>query len=139
MAPGLKFCNRCGSGTKERSESNNSLAISSFLTAIVLIGLGGLGIMLGGSLVLRWGAGLRGELIGIFMSFTFLIVLLTEVMLVKNLSKLTSTEEISPYRHPQIQTPTNELRLPAASILGEPVPSVTENTTRTLEYSRRQQ
>jgi hypothetical protein len=90
-------------------------------------------------LVLRRGAGLGGEFIGIFMLFTFLIVLLTEVMLVRNLSKLSSTLESPAPRYPQIQTPTNELRLPPASILGEPVPSVTENTTRTLEYSRRQQ
>jgi len=32
-----------------------------------------------------------------------------------------------------------DLRLPQASNLGEPVPSVTENTTRTLEYARREQ
>ena len=107
------------------------------LTAITTLGLVGLGIMLMGAVILRKKANLDQELIGVFMMFCFLIVSVTEFMLVRNLSKLTSWKEEKRYLPPPTQT--NELQLPAASRLGEPVPSVTENTTRTLDYVRREQ
>ncbi len=135
---GLSYCNRCGADLREKKESGNTAAITAMLTAITTLGLVGLGIMLMGAIVLRRKANLDQELIGVFMLFTFLIVSVTEFMLVKNLSKLTSWHESKKYLPPP-QTPTNELRLPAASPLGEPVPSVTENTTRTLDYVRREQ
>ena len=135
-APGLSYCNRCGVDLRERKEWSNTAAISAMLTAITTLGLAGLGIMLIGALILRKKANLDPELIGVFMMFTFLIVAFTEFMLVRNLSKLTSSNESGKYVPPP--TPTNELRLPAASTLGEPVPSVTENTTRTLDYVRRE-
>jgi hypothetical protein len=71
------------------------------------------------------------------MLFTFLIVSLTEIMLVKNLSKLFSSGERK--NHFPVAPPIqHDLRLPQGTPLGEPVGSVTENTTRTLEYARRE-
>ena len=134
LTQGLSYCNRCGVNLRERRETKTA-AISAFLTAITLIGVGGLGIMLAGALMLRRGANLSQELIGVFMLFTFLIVCFTELMLVRNLSKLTGSTD-SPKYLPQPMT--HDLRLPQATPLGEPVPSVTENTTRTLEYARRE-
>jgi len=134
LTQGLAYCNRCGVSLKERSETNTG-AITAFLTAITLLGIAGLGIMLGGALVLRRGAGLAQELIGFFMLFTFLIVGITEFMLVRNLSKLTGANE-QPKHFPLPQP--QDLRLPQATPFGEPVSSVTENTTRTLEYARRE-
>lgn len=136
LVQGLSYCNRCGFDLRERTESNTA-SITAFLTAITLIGIVGLGTMFGGALVLRRGALLSQELIGVFMLFTFLITTLTEFMLVRNLSRLTSPKEgkIRPLPPPL----TNDLRLPQHSGPGEPVPSVTENTTRTLEYARREQ
>jgi len=136
LTQGLSYCNRCGANLRERTETKTG-AIGAFLTAITLLGIIGLGIMLGGSLVLRKEAGLSQELVGVFMLFTFLIVSITEIMLVKNLSKLTgSTESVKYLPAPQVMP--NDLRLPHATPLGEPVASVTENTTRTLEYARRE-
>ncbi len=136
LTQGLSYCNRCGANLRERTETKTG-AIGAFLTAITLLGITGLGIMLGGSLVLRRGAGLSQELVGLFMLFTFLIVSITEIMLVKNLSKLTgSTESVKYLPAPQVMP--NDPRLPHATPLGEPVASVTENTTRTLEYARRE-
>lgn len=137
LTQGLSYCNRCGMNLKERKEIQPG-PINAFLTAITLIGVIGLGIMLGGSLVLRREAGLSQELVGVFMLFTFLIVGLTEFMLVRNLSKLTSSSE-QPKHLPASHVTPHDLRLPQATPLGEPVGSVTENTTRTLEYARRQQ
>lgn len=135
LTQGLSYCNRCGTSLRERSTSNTG-AISAFLTAITLIGVCGLALMFAGALVLRRGAGLSQELIGFFMLFAFLIVGMVEVMLVKNLSKLMGEKEKRNY-FPAPQNVSNDLRLPQATPFGEPVSSVTENTTRTLEYLRR--
>jgi hypothetical protein len=72
------------------------------------------------------------------MLFTFLIVSLTEIILVRNLSKLTSAKEKKNY-FPAPSSIPQDLRLNQGTPLGEPVSSVTENTTRTLEYIRREQ
>lgn len=136
LVQGLSYCNRCGFNLRERSESKTG-SITAFLTAITLLGVLGLGLMLAGALVLRRGALLSQELIGVYMLFSFLIISVTEFMLVRNLSKLTSPKE---NQHRSLPPPvTHDLRLPQASPLGEPVGSVTENTTRTLEYARREQ
>ena len=133
---GLSYCNRCGADLRERPEATNNRAIAAFLSAITIIGVGGLGVMLAGALVLRRGALLSQELIGVFMLFTFLIVSITEVMLFRNLSKLSGSKERKDY-FPAPSPTQHDLRLPQGTPLGEPVGSVTENTTRTLEYSRR--
>ena len=137
LTQGLIYCNRCGANLREHKGSNTG-AITAFLVAITLIGLAGLGIMLGGALVLRNEARLGSEIVGFFMLFTFLIVAMTEFMLVRNLSKLTSSNEQTKHL-PAPHVAQQDLRLPPAKPLGEPVPSVTDNTTRTLEYARREQ
>ncbi len=136
IAPGLSYCNRCGFSLKERGESHTG-AITAFLIAITLIGIGGLGIMLGGALTLATHAGLRPELIGFFMLFTFLIVTITEILLVRQLSRLTGEPKQILIAGPQAAA-HNELPPPQLRTLPEPISSVTENTTRTLEYSRRE-
>ena len=137
ITPGLSFCNRCGANLRERAEPGNPGSINSFLTAITIIAIVGLGVMIGGSIALRSGAGLSQELVGIFMLFTFLLTGATEVMLIRNLSRLIAQPEKKDYLGPTQQQPL-ELRPPAAHTL-EPLPSVTENTTRTLGYVRREQ
>ncbi len=134
LGPGLSYCNRCGFNLREKTESSTGV-ISAFLTAITVLGTVGLAIMLFGAIVLRRKANLDPQLIGVFMMFTFLIISVTEFMLLRTLSKLTGTKESKTRSLPP--PVTNDLRLPRASNLGEPVPSVTENTTHTLEYVRR--
>lgn len=135
LAPGLSSCNRCGMGLKERSDSKTG-PIAAFLTAITLIGVIGLGIMLGGALTLTNEAHLKEGLVGFFMLFVFVITLTTEILLVRQLSRFTSAAprviEVAP------PVPTVEFRTPQPRALAEPLQSVTENTTRTLEYSRRE-
>lgn len=137
VTSGLSFCNRCGANLKDRSGSQNMGPISAFLTAITILAIVGLGIMLGGSLALRREANLPFELIGCFMLFTFLIVGVIEFMLVRQLSRVTGAEgDRSTLSPPQ---PLHELRPASVNNLAEPIGSVTENTTRTLEYARREQ
>jgi hypothetical protein len=93
--------------------------------------------MLGGSLVLKKEAGLPEDLVGFFMLFTFISVVLTEIMLIRTLSRLMGSKETKRQITPAQQPPL-ELRPPSAQSFGEPVGSVTDNTTRTLEYVRRE-
>jgi hypothetical protein len=134
VAPGLSYCNRCGMSLKTRSESKTG-AIAAFLTAITLIGIAGMGIMLGGTLALKKEANLGADELGLFMVFTFCIVVLVEIFLVRQLSRFSSGDkkkDVTP------QYPVMPYELPAAQprTLAEPISSVTENTTRTLDYSR---
>jgi hypothetical protein len=135
LTQGLSYCNRCGANLKERTEASTA-SVAAFLAAITLLGLIGLGIMLGGALALK-DEGFNQDFIGFFVFFTFLFVSMTELMLFRNLSRLSAPKEKSKRSLPP---PVHqELRLPQSSTIGEPVPSVTENTTRTLEHSRREQ
>jgi hypothetical protein len=136
ITKGLSFCNRCGANLKDRPSNQNMGPISAFLTAIVILGVAGLGIMLGGSLVLRKEANLPFELVGAFMFFTFFIVGIVEFMLIRQLSRLTgAVDDRRSFQPPQ---PVHELRPASVSNLPEPG-SVIEGTTRTLEYTRREQ
>jgi predicted nucleic acid-binding Zn ribbon protein len=135
IAPGLSYCNRCGSSLKERTDTKTG-AITAFLTAITLIGIIGLGIMLGGAIALRKEANVGEDVMGFFMFLTFFIVGLTEFLLIRQLSKLTGSLERKVIDTPQYPVMQNELRPAQPRSLAEPVSSVTENTTRTLEYSR---
>ena len=135
LAPGVSFCNRCGYSLKVTDVTNNTGLVTGFLTAITLIGIAGLGIMLGGALALRIAAGFPGDVIALFMLMTFILVGLTEVLLLRQLSRLTEGGDkkrtLSQRQQPSI--PAEFASLPRT--LAEPVPSVTENTTRTLDYS----
>jgi hypothetical protein len=134
LAPGLSYCNRCGANLKERSESHTG-SIAAFLVAITLIGLIGMGIMLGGMVTLSTEAHLGEPIVGFFMLFTFLIVAITEILLVRQLSRFTSSSERKVIDVPLQSVIPNELRPAQPRTLAEPMQSVTENTTRTLEYS----
>jgi len=135
LAPGLSFCSRCGMGLKERDKSTVG-PISAFLTAITLIGIGGLGIILGGAVALTNGAHLGEELVGFFMLFSFVIVAITEILLLRQLSRFTAAKQPRALEAAQpLPLPADLRRAPAPRSLVEPGSSVTENTTRTLKYS----
>ena len=136
LAPGLSYCNRCGMSLKERSEPT-STPVNSYLTAIAIVGIAGLSLMLGGAIALRNGAQFGEEMVGVFMLMTFAIVGLVELSLCRQLSRLNRASERSqPLAPPPPMTLPAEFRGLQPHALGEPLPSVTENTTRTLEYSR---
>ena len=134
MAPGLSFCNRCGMSLKEKSNSNAGI-VGAYLTAITIVGLGGLGLMLGGAMALKNGGQFHEELIGIFMFMIFVIVGIVEFTLCRQLSRLNRAAEKKQLAPPLPAVMPAELRSPQPRALGEPIQSVTENTTRTLEYS----
>ena len=135
LMPGLSYCNRCGASLKERSEiASNTKSVVAFLIAITLIGLIGMGIMLGGMVTLSTEAHLSEPLVGFYMLFTFLIVAVTEFLLIRQLSRLTGSSERKAIDVSQ-QPVSPELRPAQPRTLAGPMQSVTENTTRTLGYS----
>ena len=129
----LTYCNRCGFNLKDTGKSNAGV-ITVSVSAITIAGIIGLLVMFFGALLLKK-ADFREDFIGFFVFFSFLLVCFTEFLLFRNLSKLASLKEGKRAAFPA--TPPQN-RLPQASPLGEPVGSVTENTTRTLEYARRE-
>ena len=136
MAPELSFCNRCGMSLKQSSDSKTTPA-DSYLTAITIIGIGGLALVLGGAIALRNGAQFNNDIVGVFMLMAFAIIGIVEISLCRQLSRLNSNSE----KRLSLETPVQrelppEFRTSQTRVLPEPVPSVTENTTRTLEYSR---
>lgn len=132
LAPGLSFCNHCGTSLKVATDSKTGV-ITAFLTAITLIGIAGLGIMFAGALVLKNEANLHEELVGFFMLFTFLTLAITEILLLRQLSRFTKSTDQKPAEMAQCFVAPAELRPGQQRTLAEPVASVTENTTRTLE------
>jgi hypothetical protein len=92
--------------------------------------------MFGGALTLTNEAHLKEELVGFFMLFTFLTIIITEVLLVRQLSRLTQTREPNVIEvTPPFPAIAQDFGVPPRS-LAEPLQSVTENTTRTLAYTR---
>lgn len=130
----LSFCNRCGFSLRERSKPSTGVVTAS-VAASTIIAMFGLLIMFFGAITLKK-AGFAQDFIGVFVLLCFLLVSCTEFFLFRNLTKFAWTKQSERPALPPPMQP--ELRLPQASPLGEPVPSVTENTTRTLEYSRRE-
>jgi hypothetical protein len=133
LASGLSYCNRCGASLKERSSIGKAGTISAFLIAITAIAITGLGIMLGGAIALRREAGLNADLVGVFMLMTFLLVLIVEIFLCRQLARVNTAETM-----PRVKTQPHEIAQPHPRTLPEPLPSVTENTTRTFEYPGRE-
>lgn len=137
IAPGLSFCNRCGTSLKEPSNSKQTMAIGALVTAMTLVAVSGMGVLLGGPIALKREGQFGEELVVLFMFLTFFIVAVTEIFLYRQLGRITSAGEKRQVLGPGTQSamPT-EFRSPQPRVLAEPIPSVTENTTRTLEYVR---
>jgi len=138
----LKFCNRCGANLKKGQDASGGSIANSLITAVVLVAILGLGIMFGGAIALKQGADLNNDMVGLFMFFTFMIVSITEIFLLRQLSRALGAndqsrrfESVPPLFQPAPSPPVRELH--AVRDTAEPISSVTENTTRTLEHSIR--
>lgn len=139
ITAGLSFCNRCGMSLKERSGDSKSpspLPMVALVVAMILVAVCGLGLLLGGPLALKREGGFDTDLIVLFMFLTFLITSFTEIFLYRQLSRLTAQPKLPAATSAQLPAPPPEYYAPQPRSLAEPLPSVTENTTRTLEYER---
>jgi predicted nucleic acid-binding Zn ribbon protein len=135
IAAGLSFCNRCGTSLKERSESKQTAAIGAIVTAMVVVAIAAMGLLLGGPIALKREGGFGEELIVLFMFLTFFICAFSEIFLYRQLGRITNAKR-EPMLVPAPPVMQAEFRAPQPLSLAEPAASVTENTTRTLEYAR---
>lgn len=142
LAPGLSFCNHCGASLKE-PEQHRGGAVSKLLTAVVLVAVFGLGIMFAGPIALKKGGEIDGDPLVLFIVLTFFLLTMIEIFLLRHLSHELGIRKdgASPQQKAFQQSARSPRELQATPLrnLAEPIPSVTENTTRTLEYSRRKE
>jgi hypothetical protein len=136
VAQGLSYCNYCGAkvGEKNDSVSKSSEVKPEFLISAMI------GLFIFGVFVITILMGMMKSVLGLpvervlgFASLPFLLMLLLEgVCLRLLLRRKRDTEATSANALLNEQT-TKELNRAEERLLSEPVPSVTDHTTRTLE------
>jgi len=113
-------------------------AIITLLIMITAITLGGLGIIFPALVELKRN-GFSEGMMGMFMFFSFLILGLIDVTLVRQVSRLLNAPAQPGQFLPSKRTVNTDFNSPRQiGALGEPVPSVTENTTRKFEPAYRE-
>lgn len=131
----LSYCNRCGAevGPKNRTVPLRAASIPEFLVwAIVGVSLGGLAIIVGLIAVMKW-AGFSNELIALFSMLSFVLLLGAESVFIWLMVRSKNAVRETPKLPQSQEFTTKELGEGQVRALPEPVPSVTEQTTRTLE------
>jgi hypothetical protein len=141
IAQGLSYCNYCGaklSGTKadsviKSSEIKPESLVFSMVSVFVL-GLGAIAVLMG---VMKAVLDLNVGLIVAFTLLSFLIMLLIEGVFIRLLLGRKRGTEGAGDNVPLNGQATKELDAAQARVPAEPVPSVTEGTTRALEPAYR--
>ena|SRR5437660_8501376 len=134
----LDYCNRCGArlvGTKADARTRSSEVRPEMLVnAILCCFVFGLGAIIGLLAVMRSVFDFNPGLIIAFTLLSFMLLTATEGVFVWMLLRRTgAAKKAGDAGLPKKQTTTNELDAARAGALPEPVPSVTEHTTRTFE------
>jgi hypothetical protein len=134
---GLKFCNSCGERVgyfEDDKESTPGKMLDNILTALFLIVMFGLGILVGLVAVLL-GNNVQTELVGIIVVAYLAALFGICFMLAKQVPKLIDAK-LSRINPTTAGLSPEQLRPITTAQLGEyrePVMSVTDNTTRTLQ------
>ena len=141
VAQDLRYCNHCGaalSGTRVKPASKPSeLFPDSLIWAMVTVFIVGLGCTIGMMAVMKDYNFDKGMIIA-FTSMLLLLTLAIEGVFIWMLKgHRRTTEEMSDTAHLKQQA-TKELDAPHARALPEPVPSITEHTTRAFEPIHRE-
>ena len=137
VVPGLTYCNYCGeklSGAKrdsviESPEVRPETLIAAMVFAFVF-GLGAITVLMG---VMKAVLHLEMGLILAFTLLSFLIMLSLEVVFIRLLFRRKRGAEEAGDTVPLKGQATRELDAAQARVLPEPMPSVTEHTTRAFD------
>ena len=138
VAAGLTFCSHCGFRISEaKSEPKKSdLSSNALISAIVSIFVIGFGCIVA-MLAIMKNLGFRDDMIGVVITFSFITILLIEVMFMWLLFKRNQAPKETKTKPQLTEQPVKEIYAAPSNLLSEskfqPVPSVTEHTTRTLE------
>lgn len=147
VVAGLIFCNHCGfklkdSGDKAKTTVLPFIALVFGIVSVFVIGFG----CIIGILAMMKNLGFRDEMIGIVIVLCFATIFFVEAMFMWLLFKRNrlNTEERNVYpvkENSQMEQPVSELYTAPKRVLNEstiePIPSITEHTTRTLEHTRK--
>ncbi len=137
VAPGLSYCNYCGeklNGAKSDARIKSSEVKPETLVAamvfVFVLGLGAITVLMG---VMKAVLNLDLGLILFFTLLSFLIMLSLEGVIIRLLFRRKRGAEEVGDTVPLKGQATRELDAAQARALPEPVPSVTEHTTRAFE------
>ena len=144
VAQGLSYCNFCGaklggargSDAGHPSEIKPELLVAG-MVGLIILGLVSIAVLVG---VLKAVAGFDLPILIAITMFSFLLVLVVEAVLIGLLFKGQRRARRAGDAGRLKEQTTQELGEAQARVLPEPVPSVTEQTTLTLDpvYSERQ-
>ncbi len=134
VAQGLTYCNYCGAklnrgdhGAKSPDVRPESLIFG--MLAVFVFGIAAITLLMG---MMKSVLGLPVERVLAFTLLPFLVILVLEGVFIRLLLRRNRGVEETRYRKPSKEQVTNELDESDARALPEPMPSVTEHTTRTF-------
>ena len=135
LVQGLSYCNHCGAKLNRGDSNSKSPEVRpellvSAMAGVFIVGLAVIALLL---LVMKNGLGLPAEQALGFALIPFLVMLFLEGVFLRLLfRRKRGSEEAGDTGMPKGHA-TKELDVARAGLLREPVPSVTDHTTRTLE------
>ena len=134
VARGLSYCNKCGAklNTNESVEKSTGLRPDFLVFAIMATFIFGTAVITMLMGVMRVILGLNVQAVLGFGTITFLLMLILEALFIRLLLRNRATSETNDKTLAK-QQETNELDAARPRALHEPIPSVTENTTRAFE------
>ncbi len=140
--PGLSYCNHCGARVAGKAEDGvGQISQSSFnLLVIALLGvpIAGIGVIIALLTVMKKDLGFGEEIISVIVFMSFILLLIAElglIWLLRHHTKMSKRSVETP--QPTLpQTPDIVIKgLPESQVqpIYQPMQSVTEHTTRTLD------
>ena len=142
VTPGLSYCNHCGARVGSKAESDSGrIPESSFnllVIALLVVPIAGIGIIMGLLTVMKKELGFGEEMIGAIVFMSFVLLLIAElglIWLLRHHTRMSKRSDETP--QPNLtQSPDVVIKgLPEGQMqpLYQPMESVTEHTTRTLD------
>ena len=137
VTPGLAYCNRCGAelNSKDTGTMKNQMPLESLVWAIVVVAVVGVGSNIGLMALLKETLHFNEGMIAGFSLFFFLPFLVAEIVFIWLLLRMQRSPRQRAAGLPGVLA-TNDLADGPVRVLSQPSPSITENTTRTLEQAR---
>lgn len=137
LAQGLSYCNRCGARSVLEADDDYRPRPETLVSAIVTVFICGVGAFIGLLAVMKH-FGINDGLTNGFTMMIFLLMLALEAVFIWQLVSRRRAAEARREPAALKEQTTQELEARAARSLPDPLPSVTEHTTRTFEPAYRE-